>query len=41
MDKEYGRQRNQIWHGVKIKYERDDVDDNDDGNTDINTNELV
>jgi len=45
MDKEYGRQRNQIWHGVKIKYERDEVDDNDDGNTDndidIDTNDLV
>jgi P4 family phage/plasmid primase-like protien len=45
MDKEYGRQRNQIWHGVKIKYERDEVDDDDDAtadiDNDIDTNELV
>lgn len=26
MDKEFGRQRNQIWTGVKIKYDRDDYD---------------
>uniref|UniRef100_A0A6C0JMB7 SF3 helicase domain-containing protein n=1 Tax=viral metagenome TaxID=1070528 RepID=A0A6C0JMB7_9ZZZZ len=31
MDKEFGRQRNQIWTGVKIRYERDEVDENDDG----------
>jgi hypothetical protein len=28
-DKEFGRQKNQMWTGVKIKYERDDVDADD------------
>jgi P4 family phage/plasmid primase-like protien len=32
MDKEFGRQRNQIWYGVKINYHRND--DNDDNNND-------
>jgi P4 family phage/plasmid primase-like protien len=35
MDKEFGRQRNQIWTGVKIRYERDEVDENDDGSDNI------
>jgi P4 family phage/plasmid primase-like protien len=45
MDKEYGRQRNQIWHGVKIKYDRDeeneDSEENEDNNIEIDTNDLV
>jgi phage/plasmid-associated DNA primase len=43
MDKEFGRQKNQMWTGVKIKYERDevDVDDSDGTDGDINTAELM
>jgi P4 family phage/plasmid primase-like protien len=43
MDKEFGRQKNQIWTGVKIKYERDEInaDDSDDNHTDIDMSELV
>jgi len=39
MDKEFGRQRNQIWNGVKIKYERDEIEDSDE-NTDNNNIEI-
>jgi P4 family phage/plasmid primase-like protien len=38
MDKEYGRQRNQIWYGVKINYNRTDDNDNNDSNDDIENN---
>lgn len=45
MDKEFGRQKNQMWTGVKIKYERDEVDvddsDNDGTDGDIDTTELM
>jgi P4 family phage/plasmid primase-like protien len=46
MDKEFGRQKNQMWTGVKIKYERDEVDADDsdfDNGTDgdIDTTELM
>jgi P4 family phage/plasmid primase-like protien len=45
MDKEFGRQKNQMWTGVKIKYERDEVDvddsDNDGTDGDINSTELM
>lgn len=43
MDKEFGRQKNQMWTGVKIKYERDevDVDDSDGTDDDIDTTELM
>ena len=34
MDKEYGRQRNQMWYGVKINYHRNDDNDNDNDNND-------
>lgn len=48
MDKEYGRQRNQIWSGVRIRYERDneeeDADENENGSNisveDISLNDL-
>jgi len=42
MDKEFGRQRNQIWYGVKINFHRND-DDNDDNNIDetIDVDDLV
>ena len=33
MDKEFGRQRVQTWHGVKIRYERDEVDEIEDSDT--------
>jgi hypothetical protein len=33
MDKEFGRNQNQMWSGVKIKYVRDEVE-NYSGNTD-------
>ena len=26
MDKQFGRQKNQVWTGIKIRYERDDLD---------------
>jgi P4 family phage/plasmid primase-like protien len=42
MDKEFGRQRNQIWSGVKIKYDNDN-DDNQDafsGDDEITVNDL-
>jgi P4 family phage/plasmid primase-like protien len=45
MDKEFGRQKNQMWTGVKIKYERDEVDvddsDNDGTDGDIDTADLM
>jgi hypothetical protein len=45
MDKEFVRQKNQMWTGVKIKYERDEVDvddsDNDGTDGDIDTAELM
>lgn len=41
MDKEFGRQRNQIWHGVKINYQRNDDNDNDDDINDVHANDLV
>uniref|UniRef100_A0A6C0DE30 SF3 helicase domain-containing protein n=1 Tax=viral metagenome TaxID=1070528 RepID=A0A6C0DE30_9ZZZZ len=42
MDKEYGRQRNQIWSGVKINYNRnDDNNDNNDDDNDIDSDDLV
>jgi hypothetical protein len=28
MDKEFGKQRNQSWHGVKIIYDREKFDNN-------------
>ena len=44
MDKEFGRQRNQIWTGVKIKYDNDNYDnDNQDtliSDDDITVNDL-
>ena len=47
MDKEFGRQRDQAWSGVKIRYERDEIEEDfvneeTDGETidDISTNEL-
>jgi hypothetical protein len=36
MDKEYGRQRNQMWYGVKINYHRNDDNDNDNNDNDNN-----
>ena len=39
MDKEYGRQRNQIWYGVKINYNRNDDNNNDDENDDYEHDE--
>jgi hypothetical protein len=45
MDKEFGRQRNQVWYGVIINYQRNDNNDNDNNNDDdingINADELV
>jgi P4 family phage/plasmid primase-like protien len=43
MDKEYGRQRNQIWHGVKINYNREteDNDDTTDNDNNIELDDLV
>jgi phage/plasmid-associated DNA primase len=45
MDKEYGRQRNQIWSGVRIRYERDneenvDVEDSSNGEDEIQQDDL-
>jgi phage/plasmid-associated DNA primase len=44
MDKEFGRQRNQIWSGVKIKYGDDNDNDNGDDapitDDDISSNDL-
>ena len=45
MDKEYGRNQNQMWSGVKIKYERDEVDasvgnTDDEADDDIDMNRL-
>jgi hypothetical protein len=34
MDKEFGNQRNQTWNGVKIRYERDEVDESEDEGSD-------
>ena len=39
MDKEYGRQRNQIWSGVRIRYERDNEEEGAAGEEDNNGNE--
>ena len=42
MDKEYGRARNQAWHGIRIKYEDaddDEEEDNEEFNDDININD--
>ena len=44
MNKEFGQKQNQIWTGVKIKYERDDMptiandsaDSDDDDDIDLN-----
>ena len=46
MDKEFGRQINQAWNGVKIRYDRDEIMADEDGNgddeiPDINVNELI
>jgi P4 family phage/plasmid primase-like protien len=41
MDKEYGRQRNQIWYGVKINYNRNDDNNNNDDENDIDADDLV
>jgi P4 family phage/plasmid primase-like protien len=38
MDKEYGRQRNQVWSGVKVKYETESEDD--DAETDGDSNNI-
>ena len=46
MDKEFGRNQNSMWSGVKIKYVRDEIendihdDDHDDDDDDIDTNRL-
>jgi len=44
MHKEFGRARNQVWSGVRIRYENDDDDDDDMGeaeyNDDINSDDL-
>jgi hypothetical protein len=42
MDKEFGKQRNQSWHGVKIIYDREKFDDyaEEDINDDIIQDEL-
>jgi P4 family phage/plasmid primase-like protien len=41
MDKEFGRQRNQCWIGVKIKYDQSDYDKNDTHtDDDISANDL-
>ena len=45
MDKQFGKQREQAWVGVKIRYERDDfvmpnVDNNDDTIDDIGVDNL-
>jgi hypothetical protein len=39
MDKEYGRQRNQMWYGVKINYHRNDDNDNNDNDNDNDNND--
>ena len=39
MDKEYGRQRNQVWSGVRIRYERDNEEEGAAGEEDNNGNE--
>jgi P4 family phage/plasmid primase-like protien len=44
MDKEYGKQRGQAWHGVKIMYDRDNYETNTNDNEfleDVDENELV
>jgi hypothetical protein len=42
MDKEFGRQRNQTWTGVKIKYDNDNYDQQDGitSDDDITANDL-
>jgi len=41
IDKQFGKQKNQLWTGIKIRYERDDLDipelEEDDG---VDANEL-
>ena len=48
MDKEFGRQRNSVWHGVQIRYDKEEDNDQDNANNDeedafvdnINPNDL-
>jgi hypothetical protein len=43
MDKEFGRQQNSTWSGVKIRYERDEVQfetEETDGESDIALSDL-
>jgi hypothetical protein len=40
MDKQFGKNKNQVWSGVKIRYERDDFTIPEISGNDINEDEL-